>query len=321
MDNDHQARETARPYLIVITGPTGVGKTRVCTDLASRFRAPVISADSRQMYREMKIGTAVPEQAQLEKVKHYFIGNLSVHDYYNASMFEMESLALLETLFKKVNPVFMAGGSGLYIDAVCKGIDDLPAVDFGLRNELAEKYHSNGIAWLRQKLKQLDAEYYKIVDLKNPKRMLKAVEICLITGKPYSSFLLRKKKKRNFGIVKIGLNLDRKELYERINRRVDEMIRQGLIDEAAGLYPLRHLNALNTVGYRELFDYIEGKTSMEKAIELIKRNSRRYAKRQLTWLARDGETKWFHPGDQQGIWAFIEDRTGIIAENNNPAYK
>lgn len=297
-------------FLVIITGPTGVGKTEVCTNLANAYEAPVISADSRQMYTEMKTGTAVPSPGQLKRVKHYFIGNLSIHDYYNASMFEMECLELLDNLFKKNKLVFMAGGSGLYIDAVCHGIDDLPAVDPILRKDLAARYRSEGIGWLRQKLKELDPDHYQVVDLNNPNRMLKAIEISTMTGRPYSSFLTGDLKKRSFGIVKIGLNLERQELYDKINARVDEMIAGDLLEEAQRLFPFRHLNALNTVGYRELFEYMDGKVSLDKAIELIKRNSRRYAKRQLTWLARDNEIKWFHPADYSKIFDFIRKQTG-----------
>ncbi len=310
MKDNLRADKESRPCLVVITGPTGVGKTRICTRLAEQYKAPVISADSRQMYREMKTGTAVPTADELERVKHYFIGNLSIHDYYNASMFETEVLALLEELFNKTRLVFMAGGSGLYIDAVTRGIDDLPAVDPVLRKDLAAKYHSRGITWLRQLLKQLDPAHYKTVDLKNPNRILKAVEISIMTGKPYSTFLHRKRKERNFGIVKIGLTMDRQELYEKINKRVDEMMEQGLLEEAKDLFRFRHLNALNTVGYKELFSYFEGAVSLEKAIELIKRNSRRYAKRQLTWLARDPAIDWFNPADRRGIIACREKHTG-----------
>jgi tRNA dimethylallyltransferase len=311
MENNNQLHEATRTWLAIITGPTGVGKTRLSTELAELFDVPVISADSRQMYREMKTGTAVPSPEELKRVRHYFIGNLSIHDYYNASMFEVESIDLLEKIFRSKNLVFMAGGSGLYIDAVCRGIDDLPSVDPDLRNDLAAKYQRLGTGWLRQMLKKLDPDHYQVVDLKNPNRMLKAVEISLMTGKPYSTFLGRKKKERNFGVIKIGLQLERKELYERINRRVDEMVEQGLIGEAEGLYPFRHLNALNTVGYKELFEYFSGKVSLEKAIELIKRNSRHYAKRQMTWLARNPEVSWFHPADRKGIIDYIEIRTGL----------
>jgi tRNA dimethylallyltransferase len=300
----------AGPYLAVITGPTGVGKTRLCTCLAEMFDSPVVSADSRQMYREMKIGTAVPSSGEMARAKHYFIGNLSIHDYYNASMFEVDCLELLESLFTGNGLVFMAGGSGLYIDAVCRGIDDLPAVDHNLRKELVDKHRELGIDWLRQMVKKLDPDHYEVVDLRNPKRMLKAVEVSLMTGKPYSSFLGRKKKERGFIPFKIGLKLDREELYERINRRVDQMVVKGLVGEARALHPFRFLNALNTVGYKELFEYIDGNISLEKAVELIKRNSRHYAKRQMTWLARDTEIKWFHPDERDPIIDYIINRTG-----------
>jgi tRNA dimethylallyltransferase len=303
---------TSRPYLVVITGPTGVGKTGLCADLAAVFNAPVISSDSRQMYREMKIGTAPPAVDQMKKAKHYFIGNLSIHEYYNASMFEMESLALLEKLFTKTDVVFMTGGSGLYIDAICRGIDDLPDVDHKLRKDLKEKYRAEGIGWLRQQLKKLDPAHYDVVDLKNPNRILKALEISLLTGKPYSSFLTGNKKKRFFSVIKIGLNRERTELYNIINLRVNKMMEKGLLKEAENLFRYRHLNSLNTVGYKELFDYIEGKITLGRAVELIKRNSRHYAKRQLTWLARDKDITWFHAGDYDGILNFIKGHTGII---------
>jgi tRNA dimethylallyltransferase len=313
MEKNDRADKNSGHCLAVITGPTGVGKTRVSTDLASAFGAPVISADSRQMYRELKIGTAVPSSQELAKAEHYFIGNISIHNYYNASIFETEAISLLDDLFKKSKLVFMAGGSGLYIDAVCKGIDDLPAVDPDLRKDLAAKYRMKGIAWLRQKLKRLDPLHYEVVDLRNPNRMLKAIEISLMTGKPYSSYLKRADKERTFNIFKIGLNYGREILYETINNRVDIMFEQGLVEEAKSLFPFRHLNALNTVGYKELFGYMEGKYTLEKARELIKRNSRHYAKRQLTWLARDREIKWFHPSDQQDMIMFIENQAGIRA--------
>jgi tRNA dimethylallyltransferase len=302
----------------VITGPTGIGKTSLCLELASALGSPVISADSRQMYREMNIGTAVPSPGQLEKTTHYFIGNLSVHDYYNASMFEIEAIELLSELYKNLDLVLMAGGSGLYIDAVCRGIDDLPSVDKELRAEIANEYKQHGIHWLREKLKALDPDHYEIVDQYNPKRMMKAIEISMLTGKPYSSFLTGTKKKREFNIVKIGLNRERKELYHIINSRVDEMVDNGLLEEAERLYPFRHLNALNTVGYKELFDYMDGKTGLDEAIVLIKRNSRRYAKRQLTWLARDKEITWFHPEEPDLVLSFIRTRT---REGNSDDYR
>lgn len=303
--NTEKAINTLTGLLVVITGPTGVGKTQLCTELALAFGSPVLSADSRQMYREMKIGTAVPSREQLGKVKHYFIGNLSVEEYYNASKFEMEAIELLNELFRENTVVFMAGGSGLYVDAVCNGIDDLPTADPEIRNYISQKYKTSGISWLRDELKNLDPDLYDTIDLNNPKRILKALEICYITGQPYSSFLTGKKKDRDFKIIKIGLNIDREELYEIINRRVDEMIILGLIEEVRNLSGFRNLNALNTVGYKELFEYIDGKISLDRAIDLIKRNSRRYAKRQLTWLAKDKDIIWFTPGEYGRIYDFI----------------
>ncbi len=298
-------------YLVIVSGPTGVGKTGLCVELAERYDSQIISADSRQMYREMNTGTAAPSPDQLARVKHWFTGNLSIHDYYNASMFESEVMSLLGELFKNHRLIFMAGGSGLYIDAVCHGIDDLPAVNPELREDLAASFRNNGIEWLRSKLKKLDPDYYGRVDLRNPNRMLKAVEISLMTGKPYSSFLTGRKKKRDFEIIKTGLRLEREELYGIINRRVDSMIEQGLLEEAQQLYPYRNLNALKTVGYRELFDNFDGKISLETAIEQVKRNTRRYARRQLTWLSKYDDIYWFHPGDADGIIKLIKDLTGI----------
>lgn len=291
-----------------------MGKTRIATDLALAFETSVLSADSRQIYREMKIGTAVPAPAQLKKAAHYFIASHSVKDYYNASMFEMESLALLEKLFTERKVVVMAGGSGLYIDAVCGGIDDLPSVNPLLRKELAAEYRSKGIGWLRDKLHKLDPEHYKVVDTGNPKRMLKAVEISIMAGKPYSAFLTGKKKERDFKIIRTGLNRERTELYDRINARVDEMMENGLKEEARELYPYRHLNALNTVGYKELFEHFDGRISLDRAVEMIKQNSRHYAKRQLTWLGRDKDIKWFHPERYDLILEYIEKETGITAK-------
>lgn len=302
--------KSAGSHLVVITGPTGIGKTSICADIAAAFNSPVISADSRQMYKEMKTGTSVPSNNELAKAQHFFVGNLSVGDYYNASMFETECLQLLKNLFKKNKIVFMTGGSGLYIDAVCGGIDELPSVDPELRNELAKQYKERGIAWLRSKLRKLDPEHYDIVDLRNPNRILKAVEISLMTGKPYSAYLTGTKKERPFKIVKIGLVIQRSHLYEIINARVDKMVRDGLVEEARKLYVYKHLNALNTVGYKEFFEYFEGKITYDKAIELIKRNSRRYAKRQLTWLARDNNIQWFNPTDREGITSYIVKSAG-----------
>jgi len=291
--------------LIAIIGPTGVGKTDLSIDIAQRLNTEIISCDSRQVYKELKIGTAVPTKSQLQKVKHHFIGTKSIYDYYNASMFEVEVLELLDTLFQSFDNVIMTGGSGLYINAVCNGIDDLPTIDHELRTELLERLKNEGVESLRMQLKMLDPDYYRQADTKNPKRILKALEVTLQTGIPYSSFLTNPKKDRNFRILKIGLQRDRDELYERINLRVDQMIKEGLVEEARSFYKEKHLNSLNTVGYRELFDYFDGSISLEKAIELIKRNSRHYAKRQISWFGRDNEIQWFHPDESEKIIEFI----------------
>jgi tRNA dimethylallyltransferase len=293
--------------LIVMLGPTGVGKTDISIDIASRFGSEIISCDSRQFYREMSIGTAIPTEDQLNKIKHHFIKYLSIHDYYSASLFERDVLNLLPELFIKNNIVLMTGGSGMYIDAVCNGIDDIPDVDPVIREKYLRKYKEEGLESLRISLKALDVEYYKKVDLRNYKRIIRALEICETVGRPYSTYLKRVKRERDFGIIKIGLTRPRTELYERINKRVDNMIRLGMEEEARGLHNLKNLNALNTVGYKEFFDYFEGKTSREKAIELIKRNSRRYAKRQMTWWAKDKDIMWFHPEKKQEIIEFIVD--------------
>lgn len=292
--------------LIVIVGPTAVGKTNLCLDLAQKLNTEIISADSRQIYKEMHIGTALPDDEALNKVTHHFIGVKSIHDYYTAGMFEMEVLDLLQKRFKEKKVMIMTGGSGLYINAVCNGIDALPQADAEIRNKLIKQYKEEGITSIRNQLKLLDPEAYQKIDLKNPKRMLKALEITLTTGKPYSSFLTRKKKTRPFHTLKIGLKRNRNELYERINKRVDQMIEQGLIEEARELYPHKNLNPLNTVGYKELFEYFDGTISLQEAIRLIKRNTRRYAKRQLTWFARDKEIEWFHPEASDRILHYIQ---------------
>jgi len=284
--------------LIVITGPTAVGKTDFTIELAKALHTEIISCDSRQMYREMRIGTAVPAAEELAAVPHHFIGNLSIHDYYNVSMFEQECLQLLDKLFMKYQTVVMTGGSGLYIDALCKGIDDFPTVDPEIRKTVTGWFENEGIEYLRRQLKMLDPEQYAKTDLRNHKRIMKGIEISLQTGKPYSSFLTAQQRKRPFEIEKIVLNRPREELYERINQRTSLMMDEGLLEEAESLYPYRHLNALNTVGYKELFDYMDGQYNLEKAVELIRRNTRRYAKRQLTWFARDKEMKWMQMDEQ-----------------------
>ena len=293
--------------LIVIVGPTGIGKTDLGIYLAKQLDTEIVSADSRQFYKELKIGTAVPNDEELKEIKHHFIGNKSIDEYYNASSFEFEVIDLLDNLFIDKNTVILLGGSGMYVDAVCKGIDYLPEINMEIRNKLTKKFEDEGIESLRFELKKYDPEYYKTADLRNPKRLLKALEISMQTGKPYSSFRVQEKKERNFSIVKIGLNINRDELYKRIEQRVDNMIEKGLLDEAKQFLQKKNLNALNTVGYKELFPYFEGEYSLERAIELIKRNTRRYAKRQLSWFNRDKEIKWFKPSEREEVLEYINE--------------
>ncbi|RLD63668.1 MAG: tRNA (adenosine(37)-N6)-dimethylallyltransferase MiaA [Bacteroidetes bacterium] len=291
--------------LIVILGPTGIGKTDFSIYIAQKLNTCIISSDSRQIYKELKIGTAVPSDEQLKKVKHYFIANKSIYDYYNASQFEFEVIDLLNELFKTSNNVLMVGGSGMYIDAVCNGIDNLPTIDEEVRKNLLDRLENEGIDSLRTELHKIDPDYYLTADVKNPKRILKALEVFIMTGKPYSSFLTKNKKERDFNIIKIGLNIDRQKLYERINLRVDIMIKNGLVDEARKFYKDKNLNALNTVGYKELFEYFDNKITLDKAIELIKRNSRHYAKRQLSWFNRDKSIRWFNPSEKEKVIEYI----------------
>jgi len=295
-------------HLILVVGPTAVGKTALGIQLAQYFHTEIISADSRQMYRELHIGTAVPTVEELGMAKHHFIKNKPVTEYYNVSMFEMEVLALLETLFQRYDVVIMVGGSTLYIDAVCHGIDDLPTVDLVLREQLMQKYKEEGIGFLRSQLKMLDPEHYQKVDLRNPNRMLKAIEISLAIGKPYSSLLTATRKERDFNIIKLGINRERGELFDRINKRVDQMIVAGLVDEVENLEPFRNYNALKTVGYSEIFDYLDGKVTLGQAIEQIKTNTRRYAKRQITWFSRYKTMPWFHPGQDAEIIDYINSQ-------------
>ncbi len=293
-------------FLIAILGPTGVGKTRVSIDIATRFKSEIISADSRQFYKEMKTGTAVPSDIQLKSIPHHFIRFISINDYYSSSLFERDVLKLLDSLFERSRIVLMTGGSGMYVDSVCNGIDDIPDIDPDVRKKYNELFKREGIESLRVALKLLDPLHYKKIDLKNPKRIIRALEICESTGRPYSSFLTKNKTVRDFGIIKIGLERNRTELYGMIDTRVDSMIKEGLEDEARQLYEFRELNALKSVGYSEFFDYFEGKISRDRAIELIKRNSRRYAKRQVTWWKKDKEIRWFNPDKVQDIIQYIE---------------
>ena len=295
-------------FLIVLLGPTGVGKTGLSLRIAERYNAPILSADSRQLFKEIPIGTAAPTAEEQQKAKHYFVGTHCLGDYYSASLFENEAVALLENLYKE-NPVaILSGGSMLYIDAVCKGIDDIPTVDTALRSELMQRLETEGLDQLRNELRLLDPEYYKEVDLKNTKRILHALEICLMTGKSYSVFRTKTKKERPFNILKIGLQRDRNELYERINRRVDEMVAGGLTEEARKVYPLKGLNSLNTVGYKELFNYFDGVWTLDFALEKIKQNSRIYSRKQMTWFKRDPEIKWFHPDNEEAVVEYLNGR-------------
>lgn len=291
--------------LIVIIGPTAVGKTALCLDIAQHFGIPVINADSRQIYKELKIGTASPTIEQMRRVPHYFVGSLSLHDYYSASLFEQQVLEILQREFEHSDYALLTGGSMMYIDAVCNGIDDIPTVDDATREALKARLSNEGLEPLVEELRRLDPEYYEIVDKQNPRRVVHGLEICLMTGKTYTSFRKREKKERPFRIVKIGLNRDREELYNRINQRVDQMMTDGLLDEAQRLYPMRHMNALNTVGYKEMFAYIDGTWTLEEAVERIKGNTRRYARKQLTWYKKDEQIRWFHPDEIEQIYSYI----------------
>ena len=294
--------------LIVLLGPTGVGKTELSLRVASHVGSPIISADSRQLYKELVIGTAAPTAEQLARVKHYFVGTLSLTDYYNASQFEEEVLVCLENLFQSASNVVMTGGSMMYIDAVCNGIDELPTVSQEIRTNLMKRFEVEGLDPIREELKRLDPQHYNEVDLNNYKRVIHALEICLMTGRPYSELRTNTKKTRPFRIIKIGLTRDREELCDRINARVDQMMRDGLLEEARHVYPYKHLNSLNTVGYKEMFNYLDGEWPLDFAVEKIKRNSRVYARKQMTWFKRDKEINWFHPDNIEGILTFLDEQ-------------
>ena len=278
-------------------------------DLAKHFNTPIINADSRQIYRELKIGTARPSNKQMSEVKHYFVGTLGMDDYYSASLYERQVLALLDDIFKTSDYALLSGGSMMYIDAVCNGIDDIPTVDDETRETLKKRLLMEGLESLCEELRQRDPEYYEIVDKQNPRRVVHALEICVMTGKPYSSFRTQEKKVRPFRIIKIGLTRPREELYKRINRRVDKMMKDGLLEEAKEMYPKREVNALNTVGYKELFEYLKGKFTLHEAVERIKGNTRRYARKQLTWYKKDEQIRWFHPDDKDEIISYIEQQS------------
>ena len=295
----------SKKTLIVITGPTAIGKTSLSIELAQSLQTEIISADSRQFYREMKIGTAPPSLAELKTVKHHFIGHLSIYDYYNVSKYEVDAIEKINELFQTHDKLIMVGGSGLYINAVINGIDDLPDAEDSTREYLNSLFANEGISSLRQLLKELDPEYYSQVDLKNHARLIRALEVCLTTGEKFSSLRKNENKTRSFNHILIGLNCKREDLFEKINLRTDKMIEDGLVDEATELLHFRELNALNTVGYKEIFDYLDGNISLEKAIENIKTNTRRYAKRQITWFNKVQGLQWFQPDNKEIITDYI----------------
>lgn len=295
--------------LLVVAGPTAVGKTDLCINLAKKFNTSIISSDSRQFFREMNVGTAKPGKEDLKKAPHFFIDNKSIYDSYDVKAFEKDALLLIEKLFMDQDLLILTGGSGLYIDAVVDGLDEMPEIDQQIREELNLKYRNGGLSELQNRLLDLDPEYFQQVDLNNPQRLIRALEVCLSTGKPFSQFRKKTKKSRPFRTLKIALSRDRAELYARIDQRMDEMIRHGLFEEAAQLYPFRELNALQTVGYKEIFGYLDREYDREEAIRLLKRNSRRYAKRQLTWLRRDPDYVWFHPQSFTEILSWILAQT------------
>lgn len=296
--------------LFVLLGPTGVGKTAHSLQIARQIGSPILSADSRQIYKELPIGTAAPEPELLARVKHYFVATHSITDYYSASLFEEEAMAQILQLHETQPHLLLCGGSMMYIDAVCKGIDDIPTVTPDIRDGLREQYKHEGLAPILEELRRADPVHYNEVDHMNYRRVIHAVEICRMTGRPYSSFRTRQTKQRPFNIFKIGLMRERPELFERINRRVDEMIRNGFVEEARQVWPMRHLNALNTVGYKELFLYFDGKYTREEAIDKIKRNTRIYARKQITWFKRDPNIQWFHPDNEEGIANHIRSSIG-----------
>lgn len=295
-----------KKYLVIIAGPTAVGKTALAVQLASHYNSVVVSADARQFYREMSIGTARPTEQEMQGIPHYFIGHVSIHDPYNAGLYEKEVMAVLPQLFKEHDVVFLAGGSGLYISAVCNGVDEFEKIPGALREEINANYRKLGLAYLQEEVKKLDPGYYAKADTNNPQRLIRALEVSRHTGKPYSSFRTHTKKVRDFEIIPLLINTDRQTLYRRINQRVDLMMAAGLEEEARALYPYRHLNALNTVGYKELFAYFDHETGREEAIEAIKQNTRRYAKRQLTWFNNQGDYETFGPHELEKIKAFID---------------
>lgn len=296
------------PTLIVLVGPTGVGKTALSLRLAQHFGCAIVSADSRQLYHQLQIGTAAPTPAQLVQAPHHLVGTLGLADYYSAAQYEEEALHCIAKLHQQHPIALLTGGSMMYVDALCKGIDDLPTIPTHIREALQQRYQQEGLQPLCSELQQLDYVYYHQVDLNNHKRVIHALEICYTTGKPYSLLRTNTVKQRDFRIIKVGLNRERPELFDRINSRVEEMIAQGLVDEVRSVQPYRHLNSLNTVGYKEIFAYLDGIYTLDEAIEKIKRNSRVYAKKQLTWFKRDTDITWFHPDQEETVLQHIEEQ-------------
>lgn len=297
-----------RPTLVVLAGPTAVGKTELALSLAEALQSPIISADSRQVYAELQIGTAAPTAQQLQRVKHYMVGHRSIADYYSAYEFEQDVLALLADLFAQHRAVVMTGGSMMYIDAVCNGIDDIPTISDEVRQHVASLCAEHGAEYIQQMLLQLDPEFYHQVDLCNTKRVVHAVEVCLMSGQTYTSLRTNTVRERPFDILRVALDRPRPELFERIDSRVDQMMTDGLEEEARRFYPQRHLNSLNTVGYKELFQYFDGDIPLDEALRLIKRNTRRYAKKQLTWFRLRNSYEWFHPNDAQQLISYVQER-------------
>ena len=298
-------------YLILVVGPTAVGKSDLCLNLAKKFQTEILSCDSRQFYREMNRGTAKPSSEELAEIPHHFINNLSIHDSYDVRKYEEEALALLGKLFQKHGVVILTGGTGLFADVVVNGMDAIPEVVPEIREEIIQEYQSKGLTWLQGAVEEVDPEFYAQVDRGNPQRLMRALEIWRGTGLKFSSFRTKKKVKRPFEVIKIGLNRPREELYQRIDSRMDQMLAEGLFEEAEGLFEKRELNALQTLGYTEIFDFLEGKYDKEELIRLLKRNSRRYAKRQLTWFRRDPLIHWFHPSEEREILAFLANQIAL----------
>lgn len=294
--------------LLVIVGPTGVGKTELSLRVAECFSTSILNADSRQLYRDIPIGTAAPTAEDLSRVPHHFVGTLNLDDYYSAARYESEAMSLLERLFAGCDTVVLSGGSMLYVDAVCQGIDDIPTISDSVRQQMRERYENEGLETLAAELERLDPAYFAQCDIRNPKRVIHALEICHMTGRTYTSFRVRKIKERPFRIIKIGLCRERGELFGRIGRRTDQMLSAGLLDEARRVLPHRDCNSLNTVGYKELFKYLDGEWTLDFALEKIKRNTRVYAKKQMTWFKKDPEIAWFHPDNWDEVRFFIQNR-------------